>query len=354
MLDGATVHAPAGSAAGCPGFLPSSSPRRPASQAAGSAWSTQRHRRSRARRRWRSASICGTPSPASTPTSAAGTTPVSRVQHRKAISGARPLRAPVRQRAGEHGDAGARSAAAPQEPPSAGSRLCPSASKGMLAPRTTNTNRVTRSATLKANWRSSRSCLECIARPESLHVADDQPGEKGAEVAAAAGRVEREVADRDHGEHRAAADDSRQIPARRLEIVAASRTPATIPITVLIPRLATKSRAGVAIDPSPLIRTPAKREREHRSGRVVERRLGDHRLGDLWPQPRADEQRNQDRGIGGGQDRAHQHRPGPGEVEGEVRGESVTSAVMITPGMTSIPSPIQTRCRTSSERLRPP
>ncbi len=55
----------------------------------------------------------------------------------------------------------------------------------------------------------------------------------------------------------AAAEDSRQIPARWLEIVAARRTPATIPITVLTARSTTNSRPGVAIEPSPLIRTPA-------------------------------------------------------------------------------------------------
>ena len=56
----------------------------------------------------------------------------------------------------------------------------------------------------------------------------------------------------------AAAADSRQMPARRLEIVAASNTPATTPSTVLIPRLPMKSLTGFAIDPPPLITTPAR------------------------------------------------------------------------------------------------
>jgi hypothetical protein len=55
----------------------------------------------------------------------------------------------------------------------------------------------------------------------------------------------------------AAAADSRQIPARWLEIVAASRTPATIPSTVLIARSPAKSATGSAIDPPPLISAPA-------------------------------------------------------------------------------------------------
>ena len=55
----------------------------------------------------------------------------------------------------------------------------------------------------------------------------------------------------------AAPDDSRQIPARRLETVAERSTPATTPMTVLIARLPRKSRPGVATELSPLNRTPA-------------------------------------------------------------------------------------------------
>ena len=50
--------------------------------------------------------------------------------------------------------------------------------------------------------RMSRSCVRVHPEPEAVHVADDQPGEEGAEVAAAAGRVDREVADRDDGDDR--------------------------------------------------------------------------------------------------------------------------------------------------------
>ena len=55
----------------------------------------------------------------------------------------------------------------------------------------------------------------------------------------------------------AAAEDSRQMPARLLEIVAASSTPATMPSTVLIPRSTTNSSAGVASELSPVMITPA-------------------------------------------------------------------------------------------------
>ena len=51
--------------------------------------------------------------------------------------------------------------------------------------------------------------------------------------------------------------DSRQMPARRLEIVSASSTPPTIPSTVLIARSTMKSAAGSAAPASPLSSTPA-------------------------------------------------------------------------------------------------
>ncbi len=55
----------------------------------------------------------------------------------------------------------------------------------------------------------------------------------------------------------ASAEDSRQTPARRLEITAASPTPATTPITVLIPRSTRNSTAGSPTELSPLITIPA-------------------------------------------------------------------------------------------------
>ncbi len=55
----------------------------------------------------------------------------------------------------------------------------------------------------------------------------------------------------------AAAEDSRQMPTRLLEIVAASSTPATMPSTVLIARSTTNSSTGVASELSPVISAPA-------------------------------------------------------------------------------------------------
>jgi hypothetical protein len=50
---------------------------------------------------------------------------------------------------------------------------------------------------------------------------------------------------------------SRQIPERSLEMAAASTTPATMPITVLIPRSTRKSLAGSAMEWLPVRTTPA-------------------------------------------------------------------------------------------------
>ena len=66
------------------------------------------------------------------------------------------------------------------------------------------------------------SWFECIPSRELVHVADDQAGEKRAEVAAAARRVDREVA-RGITAMTATAGDSRQTPARRLETTSGER-----------------------------------------------------------------------------------------------------------------------------------
>jgi hypothetical protein len=50
---------------------------------------------------------------------------------------------------------------------------------------------------------------------------------------------------------------SRQMPERSLEIAAASTTPATMPITVLMPRSTKNSPAGPVTELSPVSTTPA-------------------------------------------------------------------------------------------------
>ena len=99
----------------------------------------------------------GTPSPASTPTSAAGTTPVSRVQHRK-TSSLRDQRSARTGNAHTSTVSGRATSSSVASTARAGSRLSPSVSNGMFAPRTMNTINVTMSARLNANWRTSSMC----------------------------------------------------------------------------------------------------------------------------------------------------------------------------------------------------
>ena len=74
-------------------------------------------------------------------------------------------------------------------------------SKGSPAPTVRNTNVVTTSASVAAKIAHVALVLGVHREPQALHVADHEAGQERAEVAAAAGRVQGHVADRDHGEH---------------------------------------------------------------------------------------------------------------------------------------------------------
>ncbi len=152
----------------------------------------------------------------------------------------------------------------------------------------------------------------------------------------------------------AAAEDSRQIPARRLEIVAASSTPATRPITVLIARSPTNSRAGVATDASPLSRTPA--NASARTAPVGS--LNADSATTVWATfGRRRERTNSGIRIAGSVGESTAPISSAAVHERSKARWATTpmiTAVRTTPGTTSIPSPIQTRRRTSTERLRPP
>ena len=126
----------------------------------------QRQRRSPAPPRSRSTSLSGTPRPASTPTSAAGTTPVSRVQHRKAISFRSQAAAAVRQHAGEHGE---RPRDQQQRRPARrapGSRLSPSVVERDVRPQhDEDDQRHEVGQVERERAHLDCSCGECIARP---------------------------------------------------------------------------------------------------------------------------------------------------------------------------------------------
>jgi len=152
----------------------------------------------------------------------------------------------------------------------------------------------------------------------------------------------------------AAADDSRQIPARRLEIVAASSTPATIPITVLIARSTTNSLTGVAIELSPVSRTPASASA---STAPVGSLNADSATTVCATFGRRRERTNNGIRIAGsvGARTAPISNAAVHERSNATWAVTPTIAVVrITPGITSIPSPTQTGRRTASERLSPP
>ena len=129
---------------------------------------------------------------------------------------------------------------------------------------------------------ASRCSWHAVHRqPEVLHVADDQPRQERAEVAASARRVEREVADRDHGERRRAREDSRQTPARRLEMTAARPDPGDDADHRADPQVHEELRDGLADRAVPAEHHPGEGQRERGAGRVVEGGLRDHRLRQL-------------------------------------------------------------------------
>ena len=152
----------------------------------------------------------------------------------------------------------------------------------------------------------------------------------------------------------AAAEDSRQIPARWLEIVAASSTPATMPSTVLIARSTTNSSAGAARDASPLSRTPARaRARTAPVGSLN----ADSATTVCATFGRSRERTNNGIRIAGSVGASTAPISSAAVHERSKAACAMTptiAAVRITPGITSIPRPTQTRWSTSSERLRPP
>ena len=153
---------------------------------------------------------------------------------------------------------------------------------------------------------------------EHPHVAHDQPGEEGTQVTAAAGEVQRDVGHRDDGEHRdgrglapdprAAARDGRRQHDAGEHAARAAQGQLTEEVA---------GRSGQRVLPRE--QRPGDGQRQHRAGRVVEGRLGHHRLSHLRPQPRPDEERNEDGRIGGGEHRADEQALLEGQAEDERR-----------------------------------
>ena len=123
---------------------------------------------------------------------------------------------------------------------------------------------------------------------------------------------------------------------------------------MLIPRSTTNSRTGVAIEPSPLTRTPASAS----ASTAPVGSLNADSATTVW----ASFGRSRERMKSGiriaGSVGASTAPISSAAVQERSKAKWATapviSAVSTTPGITSIPSPTQTRCRTSTERLRPP
>ena len=152
----------------------------------------------------------------------------------------------------------------------------------------------------------------------------------------------------------ASADDSRQTPARLLEITAASPTPAIAPVTVLMPRSTANSSTGSATEPSPLSTTPASDRASAAptgslkadSATIVSATFG-----------RTRERTNS--GIRMAGSVGASTAPSSSEAVSDRSNtrwatSPVTTAVASTPGRTSSPSPTQTLRSTCSDRLSPP
>ena len=154
---------------------------------------------------------------------------------------------------------------------------------------------------------------------EQIHVADDQAGQERAEVAAVAGAVERDVGDRDdgqYGDRRRLAPDAGSPAGHGGGQQHAGEDADDRAMRELGDEV--DRRAGdrsVAGDDD-----AGHRQRQHRAGGVVERRLGDHGLREPRAQTAAEEQRDQDRRVGGGEHGADQQRVRPRQAEREVRG----------------------------------
>ena len=144
------------------------------------------------------------------------------------------------------------------------------------------------------------------------------------------------------------------MPARLLDIVAASRTPATMPSTVLIARSTTNSSTGVASELSPVISTPAKASASTAP-------VGSFRADSattVW----AIFGRSRERMKSGiriaGSVGASTAPISSAAVQSRSKTKwataPVTAAVSTTPGKASIVSPTQTRRSTGNDRFSPP
>ena len=187
---------------------------------------------------------------------------------------------------------------------------------GRFAPSVMKTRITTTSVIVATSDAHVPLVLRVHPEPEAIHVADDQPGEERPEVPAASRGVRREVADRDDGDDcdrggllpdagPAVGDDEREEdPEADPEHGRDPEVLEEVEHRLGDGRIAARDDAG-------------EHEREDGAGGVVEGRLGDGRLLDLLADPDALEERDEDRRVGGRDDRADQEARREGDVEGD-------------------------------------
>ena len=262
----------------------------------------------------------GTPMARSRPATDAGTTPVSRVQPMKTISFRvhRPRRSGRRHASTVRGLATKRRTAITA---SAGSRFSAIVPSGRFAPSVMKTRSTTISAVSTAN--SSISSLRGLrdAEAEELGVARDQTGDERTEIAAPTRSVDGGIAGCDSKAHddggelapdaeAALRDDQREQESKDDPEHGRDRE--------LRDEVGDGTRPGLAAPED----ERGDRQREHRAGGIVQRRLRDHRLHDLRPDPQALEEGDQDRGVGRGDDCADQESLFEGDIEDDRRRRS--------------------------------
>ena len=287
------------------------------------------------------------------PASAAATTPVSRVHARNTISWRvqRPRRSGTRQTSTVSGRATRIRTATTT---SAGPRL-----SQIVAPRQVRAERDEDEDHHDVGDRGDeRAHVALVLRvhpePEAIHVADDQPGEERAEVAASPRGVDREVANRDDGDD---GDRGRLLPDAGSPVGDDEREhdPEDDPEHRRDAEVLRGSRGRAR---RARRRRSRRRRRARARARPRSRRSAPTRRSTVcsifWRMPMRVEERDQDRRIGGREHGADQEPRREREVEGERRDVPVTSAVMTTPGTASRPSPTATRLRTPIESWSPP
>ena len=269
------------------------------------------------------------------PASAAGTTPVSRVQQMKTISYARPAAAPVGQEARRAPRAGGRRRSAPRATASAGSPVVGDGLPGQVGAERDEDQHHHDVGDVRHEGRAcrARGC-ECMPRRRMSMLPTISSGDERAEVAAAADRVDARRRPAATTIRTATAADSPQIPTRRLETTSDEHDPKPMPSAVEMPSSFRKSSTGAATSRPAVSDDSRDRQREHRARRVVERRLGDDRLRDLRPDAACARRAGSgSRGRSARARRRSEGRPPDGTSNRADATSPTTTAVMITPGI---------------------